>query len=118
LAKQYQNLEKISFDYAVVEKAEKIVALTYSGSWKDLGTWNTLTEEMGTNQIEKGIISDDSSNTHLINELDIPVTVLGIKDAVVATSPDGILVTDKVASPRIKDILKGFEHRPMYEERR
>ena len=118
LLKQYKNLEKISFDYAVVEKTEKIVALPYSGSWKDLGTWNTLTEEMGTNQIGKGIISDDSTNTHLINELDIPVTVLGIKDAVVAASPDGILVTDKAASPRIKEILKGFDQRPMYEERR
>jgi mannose-1-phosphate guanylyltransferase len=118
LAKEYQNLEKISFDYAVVEKAEKIVALPYSGSWKDLGTWNTLTEEMGTNQIGKGTISVDSTNTHLVNELDIPVTVLGIKDAVVAASPDGILVTDKVASPRIKEVLKGFEQRPMYEERR
>jgi mannose-1-phosphate guanylyltransferase len=118
LLKQYKSLEKISFDYKVVEKAEKIVALPYSGSWKDLGTWNTLTEEMGNNQIGKGIISDDSSNTHLVNELDIPVTVLGIKDAVVAASPDGILVTDKVASPRIKDVLKGFEQRPMFEERR
>lgn len=118
LLKQYKNLEKISFDYAVVEKAEKIVALSYSGNWKDLGTWNTLTEEMGTKQIGKGTISEDSTNTHLINELDIPVTVLGIKDAVIAASPDGILVTDKVASPRIKEVLKGFEQRPMYEERR
>lgn len=118
LVKQYRNLEKISFDFAVVEKAEKIVALPYSGSWKDLGTWNTLTEEMGTNQIGKGIISEDSTNTHLVNELDIPVTVLGIKDAVVAASPDGILVTDKLASPRIKEVLKGFGQRPMYEERR
>jgi mannose-1-phosphate guanylyltransferase len=118
LLRQYQDFEKISFDYAVVEKAEKIVVLPYSGSWKDLGTWNTLTEEMGTNQIGKGIISNDSTNTHLVNELDIPITILGIKDAVVAASPDGILVTDKVASPRIKEVLKGFEHRPMYEERR
>lgn len=118
LVKQYKNLEKISFDYAVVEKAQKIVALPYNGRWKDLGTWNTLTEEMGTNQIGKGIISEDSTNTHLVNELDIPVTILGIKDAVIAASPDGILVTDKLTSPRIKDVLKDFEQRPMYEERR
>ncbi|CQR46239.1 Mannose-1-phosphate guanylyltransferase RfbM [Paraliobacillus sp. PM-2] len=118
LVKKYHDFEKISFDYAVVEKAKKIVALPYSGDWKDLGTWNTLTDEMGTNQIGKGIISKDSTNTHLVNELDIPITVLGIKDAVVAASPDGILVTDKVASPRIKNVLKGFEQRPMYEERR
>jgi len=118
LEKQYKNLEKLSFDYAVVEKAQKIVALSYNGDWKDLGTWNTLTEEMGTNQIGKGIISEDSTNTHLVNELDIPITVLGIKDAVIAASPDGILVADKLSSPKIKNILKNFEQRPMYEERR
>jgi mannose-1-phosphate guanylyltransferase len=118
MLEQYHKLEKISFDYAVVEKAERIVALLYSGGWKDLGTWNTLTEEMGTNQIGKGIISNDSTNTHLVNELDIPVTILGIKNAVVAASPDGILITDKAASPRIKEVLKGFEQRPMNEERR
>jgi mannose-1-phosphate guanylyltransferase len=118
MLKEYHKLEKISFDYAVVEKAEKIVALQYSGGWKDLGTWNTLTEEMSTNQIGKGIISNDSTNTHLVNELDIPVTILGIKNAVVAASPDGILITDKAASPRIKEVLKGFEQRPMNEESR
>lgn len=118
LVKRYSELEKTSFDYAVVEKSKKIIALPYDGYWKDLGTWNTLTEEMGTNQIGKGIISEDSINTHLVNELDIPITVLGIRDAVVAASPDGILVTTKDASPKIKDVLKDFEQRPMYEERR
>lgn len=117
MLEQYHKVEKISFDYAVVEKAEKIVALQYSGDWKDLGTWNTLTEEMGTNQIGKGIISNDSTNTHLVNELDIPVTILGIANAVVAASPDGILITDKTASPRIKEVLQGLEQQPMNEER-
>lgn len=117
LAKQYGQLPKISFDYAVVEKAKHIVALPYDGFWKDLGTWNTLTEEMATQQIGKGIISEDSKNTNLINELDLPVTVLGVSNAVVAVSPDGILVSDKDQSPRIKEVMKGFTQRPMYEER-
>jgi len=115
---KYHELEKISFDYAVVEEARNIVVLPYSDTWKDLGTWNTLTEEMGNNVIGEGILSEDSINTHLINELDIPITVLGIKDAIVAASPDGILVSDKLASPKIKEILKDYDQRPMYEERR
>ncbi|RGR95827.1 sugar phosphate nucleotidyltransferase [Heyndrickxia coagulans] len=114
---QYEQLPKLSFDYEVVEKTEKICVIPYNGEWKDLGTWNTLTEEMEENKIGKGIISKDSKNTHLINELDIPVTVLGISDAVVAASPDGILVSDKEASPRIKDIMKDVDNRPMFEER-
>lgn len=118
LLKQYDRLPKKSFDYEVVENTKKIAAISYNGYWKDLGTWNTLTEEMGANLIGKGTISSDSVNTHLVNELDIPVTILGVSNLVVATSPDGILVSDKEASPRIKSVLQGFEQRPMYEERR
>mgnify|MGYP001000864432 CR=1 FL=1 len=114
----YDKLPKISFDYEVVEKTKKIAALPYDGYWKDLGTWNTLTEEMVTNQIGKGIISEDSTNTHLINELSIPVTVLGVSNAVIAVSPDGILVSDKEKSPQIKKLVGNFDDRPMYEERR
>jgi mannose-1-phosphate guanylyltransferase len=99
LAFKYKDLPKISFDYEVVEKANHIVDLPYDGYWKDLGTWNTLTEEMANSQIGKGVLGDDTVNTHLINELDIPVTVLGVKDIVVAASPDGILVSDKASSP-------------------
>ncbi|MEB2289976.1 sugar phosphate nucleotidyltransferase [Priestia megaterium] len=117
LHKEYTTLPKISFDYEVVEKASHIVALPYDGYWKDLGTWNTLTEEMATFQIGKGVLTDDSANTHLVNELDIPVTVLGVKDVVVAASPDGILVADKASSPKIKEIIGDWNYPPMYEER-
>ncbi|MCI3927153.1 cupin domain-containing protein [Paenibacillus sp. TRM 82003] len=118
MLKQYGRLPKISFDYEVVEKAARIVAAPYDGYWKDLGTWNTLTEEMGSQQIGKGLITEDCSGTHLINELDLPVTVMGLTNAVVAVSPDGILVSSKEASPKIKDAMKNNEQRPMYEERR
>ncbi|KGX91003.1 sugar phosphate nucleotidyltransferase [Pontibacillus marinus] len=117
LLDNYSSLPKISFDYEVVENAQKIVAQPYDGGWKDLGTWNTLTEEMATYQIGKGVISDDSSNTHLVNELDIPVTAVGVKDVVIAASPDGILVTDKASSQKIKELISDFNHPPMYEER-
>ncbi|MGO4730786.1 sugar phosphate nucleotidyltransferase [Paenibacillus sp. 2KB_22] len=118
MLKQYGRLQKISFDYQVVEKANQVIAVPYNGFWKDLGTWNTLTEEMGTSVVGKGWITDDSHDTHLINELNIPVAVLGLSGVVVAVSPDGILVSDKDASPRIKEILKNEDQRPMYEERR
>jgi mannose-1-phosphate guanylyltransferase len=118
MVKQYDRLPKISFDYEVVEKTNNIVVAPYQGEWKDLGTWNTLTEEMDTQLIGKGTISPDCENVHVINELDIPVAVLGLSNAVVAVSPDGILVSDKEASPRVKEVANQFEQRPMFEERR
>ncbi|MRH41304.1 cupin domain-containing protein [Aquibacillus halophilus] len=118
LLEQYHTLHKNSFDYEVVEKANDIVALSYDGYWKDLGTWNTLTEEMGSQQIGKGIMGEGVDNSYIINELDIPIVLLGIKNAVVAASPDGILVTDSETSPKIKEYVDRISDRPMYEERR
>ncbi|MGE7752390.1 sugar phosphate nucleotidyltransferase [Lysinibacillus fusiformis] len=119
IKQQFLDLPKNSFDYEVVEHLSDIVALTYDRCWKDLGTWNTLTEEMSQNVIGNGGMSDDCNNTHIINELDLPVKVLGISDAVISVSADGVLVTDKPSSSKMKDMLhEGLFSRPMYEERR
>lgn len=117
LQESYGSIPKNSFDYEVVEHLERISVVPYNGYWKDLGTWNTLTEEM-TNAINgNGVCSADSVNTHIVNELDIPVAVLGVSNLIVAASPDGILIADKEQSPRIKEILKDEGARPMYVER-
>ncbi|MGG4047123.1 sugar phosphate nucleotidyltransferase [Paenibacillus favisporus] len=116
--RQYGRFLKTSFDYEVVEKTEQIVVMPYDGEWKDLGTWNTLTEEIASPLIGKGTLSPDSQNTHVINELDIPVTAIGVSNLIIAASPDGILVSDKEASPRIKELVNSDELRPMVEERR
>ncbi|GIQ70785.1 mannose-1-phosphate guanylyltransferase [Xylanibacillus composti] len=113
----YPTLRKISFDYEVLEREKRLIVLPYDGDWKDLGTWNTLTEEMGSMVIGKHVKTHGCSNTHVINELTIPILVLGIDNAVVAASPDGILVTDKAVSPKLKDYLEDTRE-PMYEERR
>ncbi len=118
LAGQYRSLPKISFDYEVVEKADNAVVIPYEGNWKDLGTWNTLTEEIREPIIGNGTIDESSTGTHIINELDIPAVVLGASNLIVSISPDGILVADKEASPRVKDWIRHIEQRPMYEERR
>lgn len=115
---QYHLLPKISFDYEVVEKESSIAMIEYKGIWKDLGTWNTLTEVMDDKRLGKVIISDSCNNTYVINELDIPVAVLGVKDIVIAASPDGILVSDKHESSYLKQYTQSLHQRPMFEERR
>ena len=111
---RYNSFEKISFDYAVVEKEKDIKVVRFAGSWKDLGTWNTFTEAMDE-LVEGDAIADECNNTHIINELGIPLIALGIKDAVIAATPDGILVTDKTKSLGLKKYV--LPARPMYERR-
>lgn len=114
----YELLPSISFDFEVVEKTKNIVALPYKGIWRDLGIWSTLTEQMMETVQGLGVICPKSHNTHIINELDIPVAVLGMPDAVVVASPDGILVANKGLSHDLKKFIFHFNQRPMYEERR
>ncbi|HJV44229.1 MAG TPA: sugar phosphate nucleotidyltransferase [Bacillota bacterium] len=118
LIAHYNQLPRNSFDYEVIEKLERLVVLPYQGSWKDLGTWNTLTEEMGTTVIGEGMIQENSKNTFLINELDIPIISAGLSNTVIAASPDGILVCELSSSPKIKEMVEKIKQRPMYEEKR
>ncbi len=115
--RQYGVFERTSFDYAVVEKAESVAVLPYHGEWKDLGTWNTLTEVMEEKPIGDVVMSKDCKNTHVINELEIPIVVMGAENMVVAASPDGILLADKVQSSYIKKYVENRDLRPMFEER-
>lgn len=117
LRENYANLPKISFDYAVVEKATSVAAIPYSGQWKDLGTWNTLTDELDSHTYGN-VREEGTDGTYIINELEIPVVCIGTKDLVVSASHDGILVTERRLSENLKHIVDGIGKRPMYEERR
>ena len=113
----YASLEKISFDYQVVEREESVQVLRFYGEWKDLGTWNTLTEAMAEETIGNVITGCNCENTHVINELDVPVVCLGLKDVVVAASPEGILVSDKHQSSYMKPIVEQIHQQIRFAEK-
>ncbi|WP_339368081.1 sugar phosphate nucleotidyltransferase [Paenibacillus elgii] len=114
---RYSELPKISFDYEVVEKESNVIVVPYDGGWKDLGTWNTLTEEMAKSKIGN-VIMENCENSHVINELDTPTLVLGMSDVIIVNSSDGILVADKKLSPKLKDLLPKNSEMIMYEEKK
>lgn len=117
LFEKYDTLQKISFDYAVVEHEEKIQVMRFAGQWKDLGTWNTLTEAMDGNAVGKAIFNETCENTHVVNELNVPVLCMGLKDVVVSASPEGILVSDKNQSSYIKPFVDDIDQQIMFAEK-
>ena len=104
----YASLPKISFDYEVAEKAESVAVVPYDGKWKDLGTWNSLTEELSCGTVGNALTGPCCEGCHVINELGIPIFVDGLKDAVVVASPDGILVCSKDRSEDIKQYVENL----------
>lgn len=114
---KYETLEKISFDYAVVEHEENIRVTRFNGQWKDIGTWNTLAESMQDNAVGKAIFNEECENVHVVNELNLPILCMGLKDVIVSASPDGILVSDKKQSSYIKPFVDEIEEQIMYAEK-
>ncbi len=114
---KYASLEKISFDYAVAEKEDKIQVMRYGGEWKDIGTWITLTEAMEETSIGEAILNNECDNVHVINELNVPVLCMGLKDTVVSASPEGILVSNKDQSSYIKPFVEQINQQIMFAEK-
>lgn len=117
LYEKYETLQKISFDYAVVEHEKQIEVLRYHGKWKDLGTWNTLTEAMDDPTVGEAILSDTCENVNVVNELKVPVLCMGLKNVVVSAGPDGILVSDKEQSSYIKPYVDDIDKQIMFAEK-
>ena len=117
LFSKYETLNKISFDYAVVEKEDKIQVERFKGTWKDIGTWNTLTESIKDNVIGKGVIGAECENVHILNETDVPILAMGLTDVVISASPEGILVSDKHQSSYIKPYVDKFVGEVMFAEK-
>lgn len=117
LFSKYDTLTKISFDYAVVEHENLIEVMRFSGMWKDIGTWNTLTEAMDSHSVGEAMFNETCENVHVINELNVPIICMGLKDVVVSASPEGILVSDKEQSSYIKPLVNTLEQKVMFAEK-
>jgi mannose-1-phosphate guanylyltransferase len=117
LFSKYDTLQKISFDYAVVEKESHIQVMRFAGQWKDLGTWNTLTEAMDENIVGDAAMNDNCENVHIINEIGVPVLAMGLHDVVISASPEGILVSDKEQSSYIKPYVDQINQQIMFAEK-
>lgn len=114
---KYDTLTKISFDYAVVEHEKDIAVMRFVGEWKDLGTWNTLTEAMEEQAVGDVRMDDTCENVHAINEMGVPILAMGLKDVVISASPEGILVSDKEKSSYIKPFVDAIDQQIMFAEK-
>ena len=117
LLARYSTLEAISFDIAVLEKENSIRVLRFGGEWKDVGTWNTMAETMDSESFGNVVLAGECENTTAVNDLDIPVICMGLKDVIVAAGPDGILVSDKHKSSYIKPVVDAVSGDVRYSEK-
>ena len=118
ITENYDKLPMTSFDREVAEKEPSVSAAIYKGGWEDLGNWAGMSERMFLPVAGEAIIDETCENTSVFNELELPVLVMGISNAIVCATPDGILLADKKRSRQIKNYIHPFRTRPMQEQKR
>lgn len=116
LVASYEHLPERSFDKQVAERTKRAIVLPFQGIWQDIGSWEALSAQLDSNVFGQGTISGQSSNSHIINELSLPIHVIGVPGIIAAASPDGILIANKKNSNDIKDQLGSQPLQPMYGE--
>lgn len=114
---KYEAVSKISFDYAVAEKEKNIKVLRYSGEWKDVGTWNMMSEVMFDKIKGNAALDETCENTNVVNELEIPILCMGCQNMIIAASSDGILVSDKERSGYMKPYVEQITRDAMFAEK-
>ncbi len=110
----YEQIEKTSFDYAVVEQASSIAVVPYEGQWEDLGTWGALAHHFPSGFGPS--FQTESTNCVVMNELAIPIALVGVDNLIVAAGIDGIAITTAQACEQMKQIPDAVKQKSRFEQ--
>ena len=109
LKREFPKLPKISVDYAIMERAQSVLAIKASFPWDDVGSWTALPSHLPTdkkgNTFRGHITAVDSQDTLALAEGGRPIALLGIKNLVVIDTPDALLVCPKDRVQEVKKLL-------------
>ncbi len=117
LAEVYPTLERISIDYAVMEKAPTVLMVEMDAEWVDVGSWPALdrvSEQDETGNVvlaEKSLLLDSGRNVIVCEDASHLMAVVGIEDCIVVHAPDATLVCNKSDSQRIKELVALIEEK-------
>ena len=115
LGEIYPTLEKISIDYAIMEKARSVMMVRLNTEWIDLGSWPSLEDVAELDDKGNAIIAgshvviDSLRNVLVSSDDDHLLAVMGMDDCIVVHSPDATLVCKKSDHQRLKDIVEAIE---------
>src|SRR5204863_773195 len=109
LRERYIGLPRISFDYAIMEKADRVLVVEAGFDWDDIGSWravaNYFQKDKCGNAANRVLTAVDSSNNIVFEEDGTTVALLGVHDLIVVRTGDAILVCHRHQAEKIKDLI-------------
>ncbi|MEA3470596.1 MAG: mannose-1-phosphate guanylyltransferase [Thermodesulfobacteriota bacterium] len=118
VAEVYGDIQPVSIDYGIMEKAENVLMIPGDFGWSDVGSWDVLWEVLGKdengNVVKGNVLSIDTSDS-LVFGKDKLITLVGVKDLIVVETSDSLLICDKNASQDVKRLVEKLEKENMKE---
>lgn len=110
----YQSFESDSIDYALIEKAKKLIVTPATFDWMDVGNFKDLHDVNEQDEIGNYICGDkvhmiEVENAYVRNEEEKDIAIIGLDNVVVVNTPDGVLVARKDLAPKVGDIAKKIQ---------
>jgi mannose-1-phosphate guanylyltransferase len=112
----YGQCEKQSIDYGIMERSEKVAAVRGAFSWDDIGSWEAIarvhkTNANGTAVVGSSVCAEDADGSIIVNDSSRAVAAIGVRDLVVVTTDDAVLVIPRDRLAGIKDYLSEMKQR-------
>src|SRR6059058_5811386 len=109
LHERFAKLPRISFDYAIMEKAEHVLVVEASFDWDDVGSWQAVAryfkkDEHG-NAANSALTALDSSDNIIFNESETTIALLGVHNLIVVRTGDAILICHRHQAEKIKNLV-------------
>jgi len=104
----YSAFPKISLEYTLIEKTDRIIAITGDYGWSDVGNWAAVKKIFGADgdHMPSGHhVHVNCHNNYIYNATNKTVSMLGIKDTIVVVTEDAILITSPDHAPHLKKVV-------------
>jgi len=113
IATVYDSVESVSIDVGVMEKSSRVQVVPVEMGWSDVGSWSSLPEVIDANAAgtvcvnAKGHVSIDSSDCIIYSDSRFVATV-GVKNLIIVSTPDAVLVCDTSRAQDVKKVVEEF----------
>ncbi len=111
LASQFERQEKISIDYALMEKASRVLNIEATFDWDDVGSWISVAKYLKNDDANNAVnttvsVLDAKDNIVFSKDKNRRIALLGVENLIVVETDDALLVADRDEAERIKHLVK------------
>jgi|SRR5579862_355874 len=109
LAERFPKLPKISVDYAIMERAARVLVVEAAFDWDDVGSWTAvakyLRQDEGGNASNMALTQIDAANNIVFSSRKTNISLLGAKNLIIVQTDDALLVCDREEAEKIKALV-------------